>query len=391
MKTIKLFLMFVVFLVVGFVVMSSALSALEAIAEGVQTVKFSPDEFPKPGETSFEVDGLIPGEEVELMIRRPNGEVVKHPSKANERGVFKGTITVEEELPDGKYQVHISGLRSGNLYYGTFIVVSEVPEITAPEPSTDTSQTTDGESEKTSEAQTLPLSPEEITRPGSTSFSTSGLEPDETVEVVITNPDGEQKRYESKADANGNFSDTINVEANDPLGRYVISITGLTSKNSWHGGFTVITAPVTPIDTSINERVIQLGKTIEDLQIQVNSLENQLKYSKDPMMINLINWIKLWWWIGFILGLLGFFVWLSFGWQLWRRRFWVFAFPRPWWFFTPLIWFVPWMVWGIINRLVWWQPWVWVWWIFPWAFWLPWWITVFKEKEIWLSQKIHKK
>jgi len=385
MKTIKLFLMFVVFLVIGFVVMSSVLSALDAIAEEVKTVKFSPEEVLQPGSTSFKVDGLDPNEPVELIIQRPNGEVVKHSSKANAQGVFEGTITVKKEQPTGEYQVHISGLDSGKLWYGTF-KASTVPETTAPESSTDTSQTTDGESDKTSEDRTLPLSPEEITRPGNTSFSVSGLKPNETVEVVITNPDGGQKRYESKADSNGNFRNTINVGANDPLGRYVISIYGQSSQKSWHGGFTVIAAPVTTIDTSITEMYTQLDKSIKDLQIQINSLENQLKkYNIDPRVI---NWIIWWWWIGFIIGWLWFFVWLFFGWQLWKRRFWVFAFPRPWWFYTPLIWFVPWMVWGIVNWLVWWQFWVWVWWIFPWAFWMPWWIIVFKEKEIWLSQKI---
>ncbi|MBM3708483.1 MAG: hypothetical protein FJW69_09175, partial [Actinobacteria bacterium] len=99
MKTIKLFLMFVVFLVIGFVVMSSVLSALDAIAEEVKTVKFSPEEVLQPGSTSFKVDGLDPNEPVELIIQRPNGEVVKHSSKANAQGVFEGTITVKKEQP----------------------------------------------------------------------------------------------------------------------------------------------------------------------------------------------------------------------------------------------------------------------------------------------------
>lgn len=248
--------------------------------------------------------------------------------------------------------------------------------------------------EKAPPAQTLPLSQDEFQRPGSTSFSVSGLEPNEPVEVVITNPNGEQKRYESKADSNGNFSGTINVEENDPLGRYTVSIYGLSGQKSWHGGFTVTAAPTTTTETTLpqppipsdTEMYAQLDKSIQNLQNQVNSIENQIKtYKMDP---RLVNWIIWWWWIGFIIGWLWFFVWLFFGWQCWNLKFWVFVFPRPWWFFLPLIWFVPWIVWGIVNWLVWWQPWVWVWWIFPWAFWLPWWIIIFKEKEIWLWRKI---
>ena len=141
MKTIKLFLMFVVILVISFTVMSSSLSVLEAIAEETETVKFTPEDVPLGGSTSFKVDGLDSNEPVELMIQRPNGVIITHTSQADAQGVFEGTITVNEELPTGEYQVHIRGLDSGKSWQGTFRV-SAVPETTVTEPPADTSQNT---------------------------------------------------------------------------------------------------------------------------------------------------------------------------------------------------------------------------------------------------------
>lgn len=127
----------------------------------------------------------------------------------------------------------------------------------------------------------------------------------------------------------------------------------------------------------------------QEFHRRVQQLEEGLD-AKQKENRQIIVWIIWWWRIGFIVGWMWFFVWIFVGWQWWKAKFWVFAWPKPFWFFIPLFWFVPWVFMGIFNWLVWWMPWVWFWWVFPWAFWLPWWIILFKEKEIWLWRMVKK-
>ena len=142
MKRKKMFLLScMVFVVISFAAFYSGLSVLGATEEETGTVIFDPPDVPLPGSTSFKVEGLGPGEQVEILIQRPNGVIIQYKSQADLQGVFTGTITVSEELPTGEYRVSIRGTDSGILREGTF-AVSAVTETTVPEPSKEASQTT---------------------------------------------------------------------------------------------------------------------------------------------------------------------------------------------------------------------------------------------------------
>ncbi|MCL5070233.1 MAG: emp24/gp25L/p24 family protein, partial [Actinobacteria bacterium] len=248
----------------------------------------------RPGSTSFSVSGLSPNEQVELIVRRPNGEIITHRSQADAKGVFEGTISVKEEQPTGEYQVHITGLESQKSWKGVFTVT------TVPESSTDTSLIT---------TETAP--------PGS--------------ETALTN------------------SETIHIET-----RIV----------------------------EISDDIRNIGESLQSLQGKVNSLENQIKTSREDQKV--INWFVWWWQIGFWTGIFWIFPWIFVGWQWTRFKFWRFGWPWPWWFWIPIFWFIPWLVIAWQWWLIWWVWWVWIWWFFPWVFWAFWWVIIFKEAMIWL-------
>lgn len=245
--------------------------------------------------------------------------------------------------------------------------------------------------------QNVLFTPDEVLRPGSTSFSVSGLGPYEQVEMTIIRPNGEKVTHRSRANAQGIFDGTISVKEIQPLGEYEVSITGLDSQKLWKGVFTVTTAPTPTSETSETipnttpdaiDMDTQLDKSLQNLQNQVNSLENQIKtYRGDPKVV---NWFLWWWQIGFWAGILWIFLWIFVGWQWTRFKFWRFGWPCwPWWFWIPMFWFIPWLV---IGCWQWWWPigwvwWIWPWWFFPWVFWAFWWVIIFKEAIIWLWRK----
>lgn len=91
-------------------------------------------------------------------------------------------------------------------------------------------------------------------------------------------------------------------------------------------------------------------------------------------------WPSWWWlWIPW-LGWTGFGVW-KWG---WFRSYWIPRVPKPWWYWTPFAWFIPWLFLGLFGWGGWGFWWSWIWWISPWTFWVWWWLIVFKEKEIWM-------
>ena len=100
-------------------------------------------------------------------------------------------------------------------------------------------------------------------------------------------------------------------------------------------------------------------------------------------------WNNGWWFLAWGLGLGSLGAWLFYGWWWRRKKLAVFKWPGFLWYLIPLFWFVPWFLWWPFNWLGWGGGWFWAWWwMFPWSFWLPWWIIVYKEKEIWLWNKI---
>jgi len=292
MKISKLFLvMFVTILVISFMGFSSNLSILEATEKENETIRFTPEEVLRPGSTSFTVSGLGVNEKVELIIKRPNGEIITHIGQANDQGVFAGTISVKVEQPFGEYQVLITGQEYQKSWIGMFKVI-ETPKTT-----TDSSLTT----------------------------------------TETTPPESET---------------------------------------------TLITTDTIPANTSDIE-IIELS--LQSLQDKVDSLENQIK--TDARDQKVINWFVWWWQIGFWIGILWIFVWIFVGWQWTRFKFWGFGWPWPWWFWIPLFWFIPWLVIAWLWWLEWWVCWIWIWWIFPWVFWAFWWVIIFKESIIWLWRK----
>jgi len=314
MKRKKMFMMsFILFFVISFAVFYSGLSVLEATEEETRTVEFEPPDVPLPGSTSFKVEGLDPGESVEILIQRPNGVIIQHKSQADSQGIFTGTITVSEQLPTGEYHVLIRGTDSGRSWEGTF-TVSAVTEKTAPESSKEDSETT----------------------------------------IELASPELETSTSESEA-ASADYRDKM-VE---------------------------IEARQVEIESEFDKHI---GVDFKSLQDKVDSFENLLKtYSGDTKKV---GWFKLWWLVGFWSSILWIFPWIFAGWQWTKSKFWKFGWPCwPWWFWIPLFWFVPWVVVGCIWWLEWWLCWTWVWWLFPWVFWAFWWIIVFKEAIVWHWKK----